>query len=298
MNRSFVLLVALTGLVSVQQSGLCAAPVRQPAVRPIVKPATTNSAKSAKSKPKKGTRSIPGSKTNLPAEEGPNDSTTIIQPVETPTPLNFEDQPIEAFEVTSLSPKAVAEIQEDPAFRMLVTVNGTILKKESEHDYRLQRGSVLFCPDREIVVTTPACKATLHQGSVVAIDVSESTTYIRDFNDRWKGHVVVKTEHDPELAMMPGVEIIISNVDTPEEAWIQARRLPIRRRGLVQVVSDKHHTVYKGEFSIPDAMARSEHFILLQRSGGRIAKSVVEEVLKTAALLHMNDTRGPFTFLE
>jgi hypothetical protein len=273
--------------------------VRQPAVRPIVKPATTNSAKSTNSKTKKGTRTIPGLKRNLPAEEGPNDSTTIIQPVEIPTPLNFEDQPPEAFQDTSLIPKlSAAEIQEDPAFRMLVTINGTILKKESEHEYRLQKGSALFCPDREIVVTTPACKATLQQGSVVAIDVSKTTTYIRDFNDRWKGHVVVKTEHDPELAMMPGVEIIISNVDTPEEAWIQARRLPIRRRGLVQVVSDKHHTVYKGEFSIPDAMARSNHFILLQRSGDRLAKSVVEEVVKTAALLHMYDSREPFSLLE
>lgn len=284
-------------------TGLAANPVRPTINRKPVAPATINSAKptnkstSSNQKKTKGTSaSITNAKKNYPSDEGSQDPLILGLPA---VPIIDPDEVLEEHNrVRALIPQtSVAVIKEDPSFRLLVTINGTEFSQKSKDSFELKKGSVFVCPENNIAVKTPACELILHEGSVVTIDVTKSTTYIRDFHDRWRGHVVVKTEHLQDIHLMPGVEVIVTSETDPQLAWTHAIRHQIRRRGLVKLVSDANHTIYKGEFSIPDAMLKSNHFVLLHRTSDDKVKHVIDEVMKTAALLHMNDTRGPFSLL-
>lgn len=297
-TRFVLLLLALIPCICLSAPGLAANSIRQPVIRrPTTPPATINSAKSSSKKNQK-TSPVTNLKIDLPADQGPNDSPTAagapLKPIIDPDEVLDEDN-----RVSSLMPHtAIAEMKEDPSFRLLVTIHGTVFTEKSENLFDLQTGSALLCPDRKITVDTPSCRLVLQDGCVVTVDVTKSTTYIRDFHDRWKGHVVVKTEHDKDINLLPGVELIVTHEAEPKMAWAHAIRHQIRRRDLEKLVSDKNHTIFKGEFSIPDAMLKSNHFLLLQKSANANVKDVIDDVTKTAALLHMSDSRGPFTLLQ
>jgi len=281
--------------------GFSAGPQRPPGMRKPTPRATVYRAKPAQQKAKKATTKqrtiLP--KINLPVDEGTGDSPLLATPPTTPIVVESAEHLQTSNQVMSLFPQgAVAEIHEDPSFRLMVTIHGTVFLKESSDLFRLGKGSALLCPSDNVTISTPACQVSLHDGSVVSIDCTESTTYIRDFHDCWKGHVVVKVGHEEPINLMPGVELIVCQEINQEVAWKQAVRHQIRRRGLGKVVSDNKHTVYKGEFSIPDEMLKSNHFLLLQKTADNHARSVIEDVTKTAALLHMNDSRGPFILMQ
>lgn len=281
--------------------GFSAGPQRPPGIRKPTPHATVYRAKPAQQKAKKANTKqrtiIP--KISLPADEGSGDGPLLATPPITPIMVESAEHLQASNQVLSLFPHGTAaEIHEDPSFRLMVTIHGTVFSKESSDLFRLGKGSALLCPSDKVTISTPACQVSLRDGSVVSIDCTESTTYIRDFHDRWKGHVVVKVANEEPINLMPGVELIVSKEVNQEVAWKQAVRHQIRRRGLGKMVSDNKHTVYKGEFSIPDAMLKSNHFLLLQKTADNHAKSVIEDVTKTAALLHMNDNRGPFTLLQ
>ncbi len=274
--------------------------IRQPVIQKPIAPATINSASSKPSNSSKTKKSTPATnlKIILPGDEGPADSPTLAAPPARPI-IDPDEVLDEENRVTSLIPHAsIAEIKENPSFRLLVTIHGTVFSEESKDLFNLKMGSTLLCPDHKITVDTPSCRLILQEGCVVTVDVTKTTTYIRDFHDLWKGHVVVKTEHAKDINLLPGVELIVTTEAEPKMAWAHAIRHPIRRRNLDKLVSDKNHTIYQGEFSIPDAMLKSNHFLLLQKSADGKARAVIDDVTKTAALLHMNDSRGPFTLMQ
>lgn len=295
-----IVLALLLLAVCISEPGWAANSIRQPVIQKPIAPATINSASSKPSNSSKTKKGTPATnlKINLPGDEGPADSPTLAAPP--PRPIVDPDEVLdEDNRVTSLIPHAsIAEIKENPSFRLLVTIHGTVFSEESDNLFNLKMGSTLLCPDRKITVNTPFCQLILQDGCVVTVDVTKSTTYIRDFHDLWKGHVVVKTEHARDVKLLPGVELIVTTEREPELAWAHAIRHQIRRRNLEKLVSDTNHTIYQGEFSIPDAMLKSNHFLLLQKSGDGKARDVIDDVTKTAALLHMNDSRGPFTLMQ
>ncbi len=201
----------------------------------------------------------------------------------------------EADEVKWMFPnRQIAHIEEDPNFRLLVTVDGTTLQKETDGNYRLTKGSILICPAKKTTLYSPHCSIELKEGSVVTIDASSAATYIRDFHDRWKGHVVVRVE-SKTLYLMPGMELVITSETDSTKAWQTAIKHPIRRRDLAQTFSSPSIVVYEGEFSILDAMLKSEQFRLLKTSSD--AGDVIDEVTKTAALLHITDHKGPYIIM-
>lgn len=237
-------------------------------------------------------------KTQTATDEGPADSQAvdeaIVAPVDpTPKPTNREGN-----KVHSLFPNAsVAHLTEDKAFRLLVTIDGTKFDKETDDLLRLEKGSMLLSPEHKINIATPICSIKLQEGSVVSVDSTSDTTYIRDFHDRWKGHVVVKVG-EKSYPLMPGSEMIVTREKDPNKAWKQAVRHQIRRRGLVRIKTADDVTIYKGDFSIPDAMLKSNHFSHLKYEDNAKSRAVIDEVTKTAALLHITDNRGPFTLLR
>lgn len=220
--------------------------------------------------------------------------TAVVEP-SNPVP---EPNP-EGNKVFSLFPHTcTAKLIEDKTFRMMVTMDGTKFERETEHAMKLNEGSVLVSPSHKIKVTTPACVVELQDGSVVSIDSTEDTTYIRDFHDRWKGHVVVHVD-GKNINMMPGTELIVTNESDPEKAWQNAVRHQIKRRGLSKYkIGRDDVTVFRGDFSIPDAMLKSHHFLYLKDHQDQHSRSVLDEITKTAALLHITDHSGPFTFMR
>jgi hypothetical protein len=295
--RFVVILLALVIVSCISEPGLAANPSRPPVIRTPVAPATINSAKPSSQKNRKSNPTT-NLKINLPSDEGSGDSPTLATPPVKPI-IDPDEVLDENNKVVSLMPHtSIAEFKEESAFRLLVTIHGTAFSAKSEDSFSLEKGSALLCPDHTINVSTPACQLILHEGCVVTVDVTKSTTYIRDFHDRWKGHVVVKTEHAKDINLLPGVELIVTSELEPKTAWANAIRHQIRRRGLEKLVSDKNHTIYKGEFSIPDAMLKSNHFLLLQKTADNNVKGVIDDVTKTAALLHMSDSRGPYNLMQ
>ncbi|MBX3136125.1 hypothetical protein KF707_07800 [Candidatus Obscuribacterales bacterium] len=201
--------------------------------------------------------------------------------------------------VNSLFPHAsTAKMIEDKAFRLMVTIDGTKFKNEEGNSMKLESGSVLVSPSHKIKVATPSCWIELQEGSVVSIDATEDTTYVRDFHDRWKGHVVVHV-NDKDINLMPGAELIVTKETDPDKAWQKAVRHHIRRRGLAEYKTGVENlTVFRGDFSIPDAMLKSRHFLYLKEHPDAHARSVLDEITKTAALLHITDHSGPYTLLR
>jgi len=274
-------------------------PAARPAARPATRPATKKTTPKAVAKPvqkkvettKKNVKPIE-TKVTLPTDEGPADAPVVI-------PSNRPPEPNpEANKVSSLFPNAaVAHVTDDPTMRLMVTINGTKCQKEADELMRLEKGSILISPEHKLAVATPVCKIELQGGAIVSIDSTSDTTYIRDFHDRWKGHVIVKTGSN-EYRLMPGSELIITKETDPEKAWKNAVRHQIRRRDLSKYDSSKDITVYRGDFSIPDAMLKSNHFILLRESDDGKARTIIDEVTKTAALLHLTDNKGPFTLMQ
>ena len=227
------------------------------------------------------------------SEEG--DAEATIEEASTPPP---EPNP-EGNKVFSLFPHtSTAKLIEDKTFRMMVTMDGTRFERDNERAMKLDEGSVLISPTHKIKVATPACVVELQEGSVVSIDSTEDTTYIRDFHDRWKGHVVVHVD-DKNINMMPGTELIVTTETDPDRAWQNAVRHQIKRRGLSKYkIGRDDVTVFRGDFSIPDAMLKSNHFLYLKDHQDQHSRSVLDEITKTAALLHITDHSGPFTFMR
>jgi hypothetical protein len=310
-NRDSFLAIALSGfwLLSGAQA-FCRNDVRVPTFRPpTVKspapktPTTKGSSRRSASKNRKV--SDPAKlevkkqvkpievKTTQSSEDAPGDTPVLVEPSNRPP----EPDP-EGNKVRSLFPNAaVAHVTEDKSFRLMVTIDGTKFDRETDDLMRLEKGSVLLSPNHKVHIETPACSLDLQEGSVVSIDSTEDSTYIRDFHDRWKGHVVVKV-NDKEINLMPGTELIVTRETDPDKAWRNAVRHHIRRRGLKQFSSGAHLIVFKGDFSIPDAMLKSNHFLYLKNLNDAKAHAVIDEVTKTAALLHITDHNGPFTLMR
>jgi hypothetical protein len=193
---------------------------------------------------------------------------------------------------------ATAKLIEDRTFRMMVTMDGTKFKLENDDLMKLESGSVLVSPSHKIKVTTPSCVVELQEGSVVSIDSTEDTTYVRDFHDRWKGHVVVHI-NSKEINLMPGTELIVTSETDPDKAWQNAVRHRICRRDLAKYQTDVEKlTVFRGDFSIPDAMLKSHLFLYLKEHQDAHARAILDDITKTAALLQITDHGGPYTLLK
>ncbi len=292
--RSSLILLCLT----IQGAGL---PNSQPgrlskSVRPVAQPRKkkTNRKSVQKSKTLDALPAVPGKPIFVPkTQPEPEQSSSSPEPEAIDAPPLVE----EADKVKWMFPnRSVAQIQKDLNFRLLVTVDGTVLQKESACHYRLTKGSVLICPANKTTLYTPHCTVELREGSVVTIESLSQATYIRDFHDRWKGHVVVKAD-DKTVYLMPGMELVVTSETDSTKAWETAIRHPIRRRDLTQMFSSPTMVVFKGDFSILDAMLKSEHFRLLRTSPENDAVDVIDEVTKTAALLHITDHKGPYVFM-
>lgn len=271
---------------------------RPPATRPRTNPKrVTPGEKSSKSAVTKKDTIRPNKKTLaprqlLPSDEGPLDAEVLSAP-------GCEFEPgSDPGRFSALFPnRSVFHVKGDQSVRLLVTMDGTVYEKETDELLRLEKGSILISPDRAMVVSTPVCRVELESDAVVTIDATADATYVRDYHDRWKGHVIVSTEAD-SFNLMPGFELIVTRESDPDKAWKSAVRHHIRRRDLERCSSAGRAIAFRGEFSIPDAILKSNHFAVLRDSEEPKLKAILEEVTKTAALLHLTDYGAPFSILH
>ncbi len=263
---------------------------------PVSKPASKPAAPTRKGKAVRIQKSP-----DEPDSPGPDlpDPTSTVPFANTPVaPQGVNEEALhEGLKVKWLFPGTIhASVVEDKTFRLLVKSDGTVFDSETEHLYRLTRGAVLLSPSKTITVHTPNAEIVLHDHSVVTIDATPNFTRILDFHDKWKGHVVVKTEgHSNPL--FPGHEFIVVNETDEAKAFKHVLQVPLRRRDMRPVYTTEKLIAYAGDFSVPDAMLKSELFRCIREKNDGAVKDVIEDVTKTAALLHMTDTRGPYIFL-
>jgi hypothetical protein len=161
--------------------------------------------------------------------------------------------------------------------------------------FNLDKGNVVFSPDKDIVVGTHEGNVYIAAGTSVFVMETGHDVAVYDLFQSRPGQVSI-VSGQKKLSLEPGRVVVLTRQDTDDFDEIQGscRRIGYRRPTMTDV--DKSIKAFAAEFSIPSALNIVVPLKRMLTSDERRDQTAIAKILKSSVLLEdLNGVAGPFT---
>src|SRR5579875_708730 len=165
---------------------------------------------------------------------------------------------------------------------------------EAEKVLRLERGNVLFVPDKDMVITAPEATIKLTAGSIVFVLQAGNRLAVYDLHHGTRGGIRV-TSGGRSLPLLPGRQLVVARGAASEFASVNpARRIAYRNPQETSLPGGVK--AFVAEFSIPSAMMAVGPLQALLKSSAQSDRKALGHLLKDSAIF-ADVTAGSGEFL-
>lgn len=178
-------------------------------------------------------------------------------------------------------------------------IPGTVYGAESEHaseaakETVVSRGTVLFAPPSDTLVTTPVGKIRIGEKSVALVMAFSNGVAVYDLDDARKGSIEVSVA-GRKLRLSPGQHVFITSESVRSFDEVNPAQM-IGYRGITSQNLGSGLKAFSAEFCVPHAINAVRPLKALIQSKHPNSKKISNHMLKTAAvLMQLRGNNGEF----